>query len=198
MKVRAMLQSINEPREVEIINDDFGYEGNQRKYLVKTTDGVVCEAIFNCFTGLYYADDVYTVYSRERQAELLPAGWIWKDYTDRSGHLEDPKHNSIVSYDFQTGEVNFYNTGWELTHLSMTDFKHFAEKWVKDNFFDNFSNKQKYVVRVTETLVRDIEIDAANEEEAIEMARNKVDTGELDLNDSLYAREYDYEIHYKE
>lgn len=198
MKVRAMLQSINEPREVEIINDDFGYEGNQRKYLVKTPDGVVCEAIFNCFTGLYYADDVYTVHSRETQAELLPDGWIWKDYADRSGHLEGPEHNSIVYYDFQTGEVNLGNTGWERTHLSMKDFKHFAEKWVRDNLFDTLTNKQKYVIRVTETLVRDIEIDAANEEEAIEIARNNVDTGEFDLNDSLSAREYDYEVHYKE
>lgn len=28
-------------------------------YLVKTNEGIVCHAIFNIFTGLYYADDLY-------------------------------------------------------------------------------------------------------------------------------------------
>ena len=193
MKVRAMLQSTNKFETIEMLNSDYKMKGNQKIYLVKTPAGVVCEAIYNCITGLYYADDVYTVHSRETQAELLPAGWIWKDYTDCSGHLEDPEHNSVVSYDFQTREIRL-DRGWEPTSLSLADFKPFAEKWVKDHNLI----KQKYVIRVTETLVRDIEIDAANEEEAIEIARNKVDTGEFDLNDSLSTREYDYEVHYKE
>ena len=65
MKVRAMLQSAKEIREVEMIDNNYKFDGNQKKYLVKTPDGVVCEAIFNCFTGLYYADDVYTIVKNE-------------------------------------------------------------------------------------------------------------------------------------
>ena len=30
-------------------------------YIVRTQDGIVCTAIFNIFTGTYYADDIYGV-----------------------------------------------------------------------------------------------------------------------------------------
>lgn len=54
MKVEACIHSLGgEIQEVEILEKlDDGYK-------VKTEAGVVCHAIFNPFTGLYYADDKY-------------------------------------------------------------------------------------------------------------------------------------------
>lgn len=44
-------------QEIEII----GYKDNDGKwkYEAITSEGIHCEAIFNIFTGLYYADDIY-------------------------------------------------------------------------------------------------------------------------------------------
>lgn len=35
--------------------------GNCNDYIVRTEDGVKCHAIFNPFTGLFYADDKYAI-----------------------------------------------------------------------------------------------------------------------------------------
>lgn len=45
--------------EVEII--DGRIEEGVTTYIVRTQDGIVCTAIFNIFTGTYYADDIYGV-----------------------------------------------------------------------------------------------------------------------------------------
>lgn len=45
--------------EVEIL--DGRMEEGVTTYIVRTQDGIVCTAIFNIFTGTYYADDVYGV-----------------------------------------------------------------------------------------------------------------------------------------
>ncbi len=45
--------------EVEII--DGRMEEGVTAYIVRTQDGIVCTAIFNIFTGTYYADDIYGV-----------------------------------------------------------------------------------------------------------------------------------------
>ena len=55
MKRLAHIHSLNgELQEVEIIkwtdNNDI---------VVKTANGVTCTAIFNCFVGCLYADDIY-------------------------------------------------------------------------------------------------------------------------------------------
>lgn len=44
--------------EVEIIDR---IEGRQPVYIVKTADGIKCTAIYNIFTGAYYADDIYGI-----------------------------------------------------------------------------------------------------------------------------------------
>ena len=38
-------------------------EGNN--YIVKTQDGITCTAIFNGFSGLYYADDLFGIIEKE-------------------------------------------------------------------------------------------------------------------------------------
>lgn len=53
--VKAMVHSTNTQDEVELI------EKRAKDYIVKTKEGVYCTAIFNVFTGLYYADDLYGV-----------------------------------------------------------------------------------------------------------------------------------------
>ncbi len=45
--------------EVEIL--DGRMEEGVTIYIVRTQDGIVCTAIFNIFTGTYYADDIYGV-----------------------------------------------------------------------------------------------------------------------------------------
>lgn len=45
--------------EVEIL--DGRIEEGVTTYIVRTQDGIVCTAIFNIFTGTYYADDIYGV-----------------------------------------------------------------------------------------------------------------------------------------
>lgn len=45
--------------EVEIL--DGRMEEGVTTYIVRTQDGIVCSAIFNIFTGTYYADDIYGV-----------------------------------------------------------------------------------------------------------------------------------------
>lgn len=45
--------------EIEIL--DGRMEEGVTTYIVRTQDGIVCTAIFNIFTGTYYADDIYGV-----------------------------------------------------------------------------------------------------------------------------------------
>ena len=56
-------QEVDERRirqeEVEIL--DGRMEEGITTYIVRTQDGIVCTAIFNIFTGTYYADDIYGV-----------------------------------------------------------------------------------------------------------------------------------------
>lgn len=54
IKVRALVHSINTVKEVTLIE-----KTGDNKYIVRTDSGVLCTAIFNPFTNLYYADDLY-------------------------------------------------------------------------------------------------------------------------------------------
>lgn len=55
--VRAMVHSKKTVEEVTLIEGTpFGND-----FVCITKDGVKCSAIYNCFTGLYYADDLYGV-----------------------------------------------------------------------------------------------------------------------------------------
>lgn len=59
MKVSAMVHSKNAVEEVELLE-----KTGDNAYLVKVGN-VICTAIFNWFTGLYYADDKYGVVKRD-------------------------------------------------------------------------------------------------------------------------------------
>ena len=55
-EVQAMVHSVKEVQTVllhEKVKDN--------DYICTTKSGVKCHAIFNVFTGLYYADDLYAV-----------------------------------------------------------------------------------------------------------------------------------------
>lgn len=53
--------------EVEIL--DGRMEEGVTTYIVRTQDGIVCTAIFNIFTGTYYADDIYGVIDNDAQSK---------------------------------------------------------------------------------------------------------------------------------
>lgn len=61
--VKAMLQSLDKDgnhraplQDVEILE-----RVGENNFIVKTPAGIECHAIFNIFTGYYFADDVYAV-----------------------------------------------------------------------------------------------------------------------------------------
>lgn len=54
IKVRALVHSTNTVKEVTLIE-----KTDDNKYIVRTDSGVLCTTIFNPFTNLYYADDLY-------------------------------------------------------------------------------------------------------------------------------------------
>lgn len=64
-KVRAKIHSLDEERDAEIL----GKIGDN-EYLARY-DGVICTAIFNYFTSLYYLDDIYGVVSSDQVEKLL-------------------------------------------------------------------------------------------------------------------------------
>lgn len=57
--------------EVEVI--DSQTKDGVTTYIVKTKEGIVCTAIYNIFTGCYYASDIYGVidnYRPKRDMEM--------------------------------------------------------------------------------------------------------------------------------
>lgn len=50
--------------------------------------------------------------NRGNQAALLEDGWVWIDYDDGSGHLENPNGEEYVMYDFCTQEYKYANQKW--------------------------------------------------------------------------------------
>lgn len=83
-------------------------------------------------SNLFYEED--SVSCKKVQAELLPAGWIWKDYSDGSGDLSSPDGKHYFSYDLNTGEYRVTNTGrWTFwkdypERMYLSEFKKFAEE----------------------------------------------------------------------
>lgn len=63
MRFKAMVHTQEEkgPQQIEIL-DKIG----DNQYICLTPDGVKCHAIFNPFSGLYYADDKYGVVKDEK------------------------------------------------------------------------------------------------------------------------------------
>lgn len=57
---RAMVHSTNTIQDITVLE-----KTGDNKYTVLTKDGIKCSAIFNVFTGLYYADDKYGVITED-------------------------------------------------------------------------------------------------------------------------------------
>lgn len=55
-KAQAMIHSKNKIGTIEVL-----YKVKDNDYVCKTEDGVICHCIYNIFSGLYYADDIYRV-----------------------------------------------------------------------------------------------------------------------------------------
>lgn len=53
-EVKAMVHSKDSVDTVTLIE-----KVGDNDYLVETKEGIKCHALFNVFTGLYYADDLY-------------------------------------------------------------------------------------------------------------------------------------------
>lgn len=71
-------------------------------------------------------------------AQTLPAGWVWHEYDDGSGHLESPEKTRYFSYDMATKEYidprdgrNTFMEGYPYG-VSFEDFKKFAETYIID------------------------------------------------------------------
>ena len=57
IKVLAMIHSKKQIEEATVLKK----EGDENEYIVETKDGIKCTAIYNYFTGIYYADDKYGI-----------------------------------------------------------------------------------------------------------------------------------------
>lgn len=70
-------------------------------------------------------------------ANTLPAGWVWIDFYDGSGHLESPKGESFYHYDVTSypGNVEWRktaNNAWNIFWDKLSEFKNFAENSMKE------------------------------------------------------------------
>ena len=61
--VKAMLHSRDRDGKhtADLVDVEIVEEANSNDYIVRTPDGILCHALFNPFTGYYFADDVYRI-----------------------------------------------------------------------------------------------------------------------------------------
>ena len=78
------------------------------------------------------------------QAKTLPKGWCWFQYNDGSGYLKGPEGKMFFDYDQETGEYRAteddawgawhdYNQAQSIPENEMSDFKAFAECFIRQN-----------------------------------------------------------------
>lgn len=85
---------------------------------------------------------------RGNQAVLLEDGWVWIDYDDGSGHLENPNGEEYVSYDFCTQEYKYANKKWHFMdeypdRTSFYQFKTIIENEVLRKGLASYSDEVK-------------------------------------------------------
>lgn len=71
---------------------------------------------------------------RRAKAELLPEGWNWEHYEDRSGCLRAPDGKSYFNYDLVTGEYTVEiggNCRWYPEGLDMQEFRAASEELMR-------------------------------------------------------------------
>ena len=61
--VKAMLHSRDRDgrHTADLVDVEIMEEAGSNDYIVRTPDGILCHALFNPFTGYYFADDVYRI-----------------------------------------------------------------------------------------------------------------------------------------
>ena len=69
---KAMLQSRDKDGRHQVPLEDVEIleVAGDNDYIVRTPDGICCHALFNTFTGFYFADDVYRVISERKEEKL--------------------------------------------------------------------------------------------------------------------------------
>lgn len=60
---KAMLHSRDRDgtHRAELADVEILWEAGPNDFIVRTPDGICCHALFNPFTGYYFADDIYRI-----------------------------------------------------------------------------------------------------------------------------------------
>ena len=60
---KAMLHSRDRDgaHQAELADVEILWEAGPNDFIVRTPDGICCHALFNPFTGYYFADDIYRI-----------------------------------------------------------------------------------------------------------------------------------------
>ena len=69
--VKAMLHSRDRDgrHTADLVDVEIVEEAGSNDYIVRTPDGILCHALFNPFTGYYFADDVYRIVLSAKKEE---------------------------------------------------------------------------------------------------------------------------------
>ena len=67
--VKAMLHSRDRDgrHTADLVDVEIVDEACSNYYIVRTPDGILCHALFNPFTGYYFADDVYRIVPDQKE-----------------------------------------------------------------------------------------------------------------------------------
>ena len=69
--VKAMLHSRDRDgrHTADLVDVEIVEEAGSNDYIVRTPDDILCHALFNPFTGYYFADDVYRIVPSTKQED---------------------------------------------------------------------------------------------------------------------------------
>lgn len=69
--VKAMLHSRDRDgrHTADLVDVEIVEEAGSNDYIVRPPDGILCHALFNPFTGYYFADDVYRIVPSTKQED---------------------------------------------------------------------------------------------------------------------------------
>ena len=69
--VKAMLHSRDRDgrHTADLVDVEIVEEAGSNDFIVRAPDGILCHALFNPFTGYYFADDVYRIVLSTKQED---------------------------------------------------------------------------------------------------------------------------------
>ncbi len=85
---------------------------------------------------------------RRTKAELLPEGWNWEHYEDRSGCLRAPDGKSYFNYDLVTSEYTVEiggNCRWYPEGLDMQEFRTASEELMRQKLEQEKTKKRLFI-----------------------------------------------------